>query len=127
VAIIFSRRGLLVLALCLLSSCGPCRPCSGGNSPDSQHEVPSFFSSVFHMEFVVDKMTVRHVYLRLFNFFVNYHSTSAPYIYIYQPILDSGSVEITNKRCNIVIEFIIPKFIEGLICFERYTAHHQEL
>jgi hypothetical protein len=30
-------------------------------------------------------------------------------------------------RCNLVIEFIIPKFIEGSTCFERYTAHHQEL
>ena len=26
-----------------------------------------------------------------------------------------------------VIEFIIPKFIEGSTCFERHTAHHQEL
>jgi len=26
-----------------------------------------------------------------------------------------------------VIEFIIPKFIEGSSCFERHTAHHQEL
>ena len=24
-------------------------------------------------------------------------------------------------------EFIIPKFIEGPTCFERHTAHHQEL
>ena len=30
-------------------------------------------------------------------------------------------------RCNLVIEFIIPKFIEGSTCFERHTAHHQEL
>jgi hypothetical protein len=28
---------------------------------------------------------------------------------------------------HLVIEFIIPKFIEGLTCFERHTAHHQEL
>ena len=27
----------------------------------------------------------------------------------------------------IVIEFIIPKFIEGSTCFERHTAHNQEL
>ena len=26
-----------------------------------------------------------------------------------------------------MIEFIIPKFIEGSSCFERHTAHHQEL
>jgi hypothetical protein len=30
-------------------------------------------------------------------------------------------------RCNLVIEFIIQKFIEDLTCFERDTAHHQEL
>ena len=32
----------------------------------------------------------------------------------------------TNKM-QLVIEFIIPKFIEGSTCFERHTAHHQEL
>jgi len=26
-----------------------------------------------------------------------------------------------------VIEFIIPKFIEGSTCFKRHTDHHQEL
>ena len=26
-----------------------------------------------------------------------------------------------------MIEFIIPKFIEGSTCFERHTVHHQEL
>jgi len=26
-----------------------------------------------------------------------------------------------------VIEFIIPKFIEGSTCFERHTAHRQEI
>jgi hypothetical protein len=36
------------------------------------------------------------------------------------------SVEIPT-RCSFVIEFIIPKFIEGSTCFERDTAHHQEL
>jgi hypothetical protein len=25
------------------------------------------------------------------------------------------------------MEFVIPKLIEGSTCFERYTAHHQEL
>jgi hypothetical protein len=29
--------------------------------------------------------------------------------------------------CNLVIEFIIPPFIEGSTCFERHTSHHQEL
>jgi hypothetical protein len=28
---------------------------------------------------------------------------------------------------QLVIEFIIPEFIEGSTCFERHTAHHQEL
>ena len=32
----------------------------------------------------------------------------------------------TNKM-QLVIEFIIPKFIEGSKCFERHIAHHQEL
>jgi len=36
------------------------------------------------------------------------------------------SVEIPT-RCNFVIEFIIPKFIEGSTCFEWHIAHHQEL
>jgi len=41
-------------------------------------------------------------------------------------IQNSHSVEIPT-RCSFVIEFIIPTFIEGSTCFERYTAHHQEL
>jgi len=28
---------------------------------------------------------------------------------------------------QLVIEFIIPKFVDGSACFERHTAHHQEL
>jgi len=28
---------------------------------------------------------------------------------------------------QLVMEFIIPKFIEGSTCFQRHTAHHQEL
>jgi hypothetical protein len=31
------------------------------------------------------------------------------------------SVEITTK-CSFVIEFTVPKFIEGSTCFERHTA-----
>jgi hypothetical protein len=38
----------------------------------------------------------------------------------------NDSVEIP-RRCCFVIEYIIPKFIEGLTCFERHTAHYQEL
>jgi hypothetical protein len=30
-------------------------------------------------------------------------------------------------RCTLLIEFIIPKFIEGSTCFEGHTTHHQEL
>jgi hypothetical protein len=37
-----------------------------------------------------------------------------------------SSVEIPT-RCSFVIEFIIPKSFEGSTCFERHTAHHQEL
>ena len=40
--------------------------------------------------------------------------------------LYTDSIEIPT-RCSFVIEFIIPKFIEGSTCFERHTAHHQEL
>jgi hypothetical protein len=37
---------------------------------------------------------------------------------------DSGEIP---TRCSFLIEFIIPKFIEGSSCFERHTAHHQDL
>jgi len=42
------------------------------------------------------------------------------------PCIVDYSVEIPT-RCSFVIEFIIPKFIEGSTCFERHTTHHQEL
>ena len=42
------------------------------------------------------------------------------------PCIVDDSVEIPI-RCSFVIEFIIPKFIEGPTCFERHTAYHQEL
>jgi hypothetical protein len=42
------------------------------------------------------------------------------------PCIVDDSVEIPT-RCSFVIEFIIPKFIEGSACFERHAAHHQEL
>jgi hypothetical protein len=42
------------------------------------------------------------------------------------PCIVDYSVEIPTS-CSFVIEFIIPKFIEGRICFKRHTAHHQEL
>jgi len=45
-------------------------------------------------------------------------------ICVYSSVFDS--VEIPT-RCSFVIEFIIPKYIEGSTCFERHTAHHQEL
>jgi hypothetical protein len=67
-----------VLALCPLSSFGPSRRCSGGYSPETQHEFPGFSPSAFHMGFVLDKMTVGQVCHRAFNFFVSYHSTSVP-------------------------------------------------
>jgi len=39
------------------------------------------------------------------------------------PCIVDDSVEIPTM-CSFVIEFIIPKFIEGSICFERHTANH---
>jgi hypothetical protein len=42
------------------------------------------------------------------------------------PYIVDDSVEI-QTRCSFLIEFIIPKFIEDSTCFERHTAHHQEL
>jgi hypothetical protein len=42
------------------------------------------------------------------------------------PCIVDYSAEIPT-RCSFVIEFIIPKFFEGSTCFERHTAHHQEL
>ena len=32
-----------------------------------------------------------------------------------------------TSKMQLVIEFIIPKFTEDSTCFERHTAHHQEL
>jgi len=42
------------------------------------------------------------------------------------PCIVDDSEEIPT-RYSFEIEFIIPKFIEGSTCFERHTAHHQEL
>jgi hypothetical protein len=42
------------------------------------------------------------------------------------PCIIDYSVEIST-RCSFVIEFIVPKFFKGSTCFERHTAHHQEL
>jgi hypothetical protein len=32
-----------------------------------------------------------------------------------------------TSKMQLVVEFIIPKFTEDSTCFERHTAHHQEL
>jgi hypothetical protein len=48
------------------------------------------------------------------------------FLILMDPCIVNDSVEIPT-RCSFVIEFIIPKFSEGSICFERHTAHHQEL
>jgi hypothetical protein len=42
------------------------------------------------------------------------------------PCIVDDSEEIPT-RCSVVKEFIIPQFIEDSTCFERHTAHHQEL
>jgi len=36
-------------------------------------------------------------------------------------------LSINANKMKLVTEYIIPKFIEGSTCFERHTAHHQEL
>jgi hypothetical protein len=48
------------------------------------------------------------------------------YITDLKKYLQLFSVEIPT-RCSFVMEFIIPKIFEGSTCFERHTAHHQEL
>jgi len=65
-----------------------------------------------------------HIILETFAFFLG-KEYFVNLIFIDSCIVDD-SVEIPT-RCNPVIEFIIPKFIEGSTCFERHTAHHQEL
>jgi len=42
------------------------------------------------------------------------------------PCIVDDLVEIPT-RYSFVIEFIMPKFIEGSTCFERHTAHRQQL
>jgi len=48
------------------------------------------------------------------------------YLIFMDPCIVDYSIEIPT-RCSFAIEFIIPKSIEGSTCFERHTAHHQEL
>ena len=40
------------------------------------------------------------------------------------PRIVDYSVEIPT-RCSFLKEFIIPEFLKGSTCFERYTAHHR--
>ena len=56
--------------------------------------------------------------------FINNSLPDPDLIFMDSCIVDD-SVEIPT-RCSIVIEFIIPRFIEGSACFERHTAHHLE-
>jgi len=54
----------------------------------------------------------------------------SPITHIHLIFVDSCIVDYSVEipiRCSFVIEFIIPKFIEGSTCFGRHTAHHQEL
>jgi len=48
------------------------------------------------------------------------------HLILMDPCIIDYSVEIPT-RCSFVIEFIIPKLFKGSTCFERHTAHHQEL
>ena len=54
-----------------------------------------------------------------------WHDEPGSFIFM-DPCIVDDSVEIPT-RCSFVIEFIVPKFIEGSACFERHTAHRQEL
>jgi hypothetical protein len=42
------------------------------------------------------------------------------------PCIVNDLLEIPTS-CSFVVEFIIPNFFESSTCFERHTAHHQEL
>jgi len=48
------------------------------------------------------------------------------FLILIDPCIVDYSVEIPT-RCSFVIEFIIPKYFKGSTCFDRHTAHHQEL
>jgi hypothetical protein len=41
--------------------------------------------------------------------------------------MTEGLLSRNTNKMQLVIEFITPKFIEGSTCFERHTAHHEEL
>jgi len=58
------------------------------------------------------------IFQQVFMTFVN--------LILMDPCTVDYSVEIPT-RCSFVIEFTIPKFFKGSTCFERQTAHHQEL
>jgi len=51
------------------------------------------------------------------------HQQAGETLYVREGPILSGN---TNKM-QLVVQFIIPKFIESLTCFEQHTAHHQEL
>ena len=72
------------------------------------------------------------------NFRVEVCITTVPIIYFYykKPFLNlmfmdpCTVIQISKKeptRCNRVVEFIIPVFLNCSTCFGRHTAHHQEL
>jgi hypothetical protein len=54
------------------------------------------------------------------------HKTFRILLVFMDSCIADNSVEIPT-RYSFVIEFIIPKFIEGSTCFVRHTAQHQEL
>jgi hypothetical protein len=54
------------------------------------------------------------------NNFKDYSMTHTDLIFM-DPCIIDYSVEIPT-RCSSVVEFIIPKFIEGSACFEQHTA-----
>jgi len=67
---------------------------------------------------------MHHFLIAIHNFKLAYNLNIG--LIFMDPCIVDDSVDIPT-RCNFVIEFTIPKFIEGSTCFEGHTAHHQEL
>jgi len=56
----------------------------------------------------------------------NHYAKKQNNLILMDPCIVDYSAEIPT-RCRFVIEFITPKFFKDSTCFERHTAHHQEL
>jgi hypothetical protein len=49
------------------------------------------------------------------------------YTHFWLPVAAMAEWELSSTRCDFVVEFIIPVFLNCSTCFGRHTAHHQEL